>query len=301
MNTRDIGKLGVWANIYTDSYPDQIRLAQQIERWGYSTLWVPDPLHKDPFVSLSIIAPQTDSLFLATGIANVMTRSPVAMAATRTSLGELCNGRLILGLGVSHPEVISGMLHMDFGKPLTNMRNYLAAMRPVSVRDNPDQLSPADDRDKYGIVVLAALGDKMLDLSATRADGAHPYLTTPEHTARAREIMGPASFLAPEQKILMIRDASTARSVARKHVGIYLGLRNYRNNLLTLGFTEKDFEHGGSDRLIDALVAWGDETAIQKRIEEHWNHDADHVCIQALRQDGEFGYDYRALEALAPG
>ncbi|MFA5632559.1 MAG: TIGR03620 family F420-dependent LLM class oxidoreductase [Porticoccaceae bacterium] len=297
MDTQKIGKLGVWANIYTDSHPEQIRLAQQIERWGYSTLWVPDPLQQDPFVSLSVIAPETDKLFLATGIANVMTRAPVAMAATRASLGALSNGRLILGLGVSHPEVISGMLGMDYRKPVTTMRNYLAAMQPVSVRDKPAD-SP---REKHGIVVLAALGDNMLALSANEADGAHPYLTTPEHTARARNIMGPTSFLAPEQKVLLVKDASTARAAARKHIAIYLGLQNYRNNLKTLGFTDNDFQHSGSDRLIDALVAWGDESAIRNRIEAHWEAGASHVCIQPLRPDGEFGYDRRALEAFAPG
>jgi len=301
MNTQDIGKFGVWANIYNDTYPDQIRLAQQIERWGYSALWVPDPLQQDPFVSLTVVAPETDNLFLATGIANIMTRSPVAMAATRTSLGELSNGRLILGLGVSHPEIISGMLRMDYRKPVTTMRNYLDAMTPVSVRDNPNQLSASADKEKFGIVVLAALGNKMLELSATRADGAHPYLTTPEHTARAREVMGPHSFLAPEQKILMIKDAATARAVARKHVAIYLGLQNYRNNLLTLGFNEEDFEQGGSDRLIDALVAWGDETTIRNRLEAHLDNGANHVCIQPLRLDGEHGYDYNAIEVFAPG
>jgi len=297
MDTQQIGKLGVWATIYTDSYPEQIRLAQQVERWGYSTLWVPDPLQQDPFVSLATIAPETDNLLLATGIANIMTRAPVAMAATRASLGALSNGRLILGLGVSHPEVISGMLGMDYRKPVTTMRNYLEAMQPMNVRDN----TAAASDNKLGIVVLAALGDNMLALSANNADGAHPYLTTPEHTARARNIMGPTSFLAPEQKVLLIKDASTARSIARKHVAIYLGLQNYRNNLKTLGFSDNDFEHGGSDRLIDALVAWGDESSIQKRIEAHWQAGANHVCIQALRTDGEFGYDRRALEAFAPG
>jgi len=203
---------------------------------------------------------------------------------------------LILGLGVSHPEVISGMLGMDYRKPVTTMRNYLEAMQPVSVRDK----AGASDKN-LGIVVLAALGDNMLALSANNADGAHPYLTTPEHTARARNIMGPHSFLAPEQKVLLIDDAATARDVARKHVATYLGLQNYRNNLKTLGFTDTDFEHGGSDRLIDALVAWGDERAILRRIEAHWQAGADHVCIQPLRTDGEFGYDRRALEAFAPG
>ena len=140
----------------------------------------------------------------------------------------------------------------------------------------------------------------MLGLAGAQADGAHPYFVTPEHTARARERMGPDKFLAPEQKVLLINDPSEARDVARKAMSVYIGLPNYRNNLLTLGFDETDFENGGSDRLVDAIVAWGDETSVMKRIEAHWDNGADHVCIQALRADGENGFDQATIEALAP-
>jgi probable F420-dependent oxidoreductase len=294
MDTKNIGKLGLWANIYVDDFPGQINLAQRVEELGYSALWVPDGMTKDPFVSLAAMAVNTDKLFLATGIANIYTRSPVSMTASRDSLGTLSNGRLILGLGVSHPEAVTGMLNMDYRKPLSTMSNYLDGMKPISILNAP---SEAD----LGIVVLAALREKMLKLSATKADGAHPYNVTPEHTAKAREIMGPDSWLAPEQMIMLTTDASVARTAARQHLAVYLGLENYRNNWLELGFEPTDFENGGSDRLIDGTVAWGDETAIMKHIERHWENGADHVCIQPLRPDGQPGYDIKAIEALAPG
>lgn len=298
-----IGRLGIWINIYADSYTGQIELVQQVENLGYGAIWVPDLVEKDPFVSLSLLAKETDKLFLATGIANIYTRAAACMAGTRRSLGELSKGRFILGLGVSHMEFISGILNMDYKKPVATMREYLEAMQmqPPRILDQQAESETSEDKSKYGMVVLAALGNKMLALAGEKADGAHPYLTTPEHTARAREILSPESFLAPEQMVLLEKDASTARAVARKYLAVYLGLRNYRNNLLSLGFSEEDFERGGSDRLVDALVAWGDETKIHKHLDAHWNSGADHVCIQLLRADGGFGYDQKALEAFAPG
>lgn len=297
MTKHNIGKLGFWGIIYGDTYADQIRLAQQVEAWGYSAIWVPDTLGKDPFVSLAAMAPATSDLLLATGIANIHTRTPVAMAATRASLGELSQGRLVLGLGVSHPEVVSGRLNMDFSKPVTTMANYLEAMKPAGLAGGK---APADDGKKHGIVVLAALRQNMLKLAGTATDGAHPYLVTPEHTAKARQTLGPDSLLAPEQKVLMVEEPSEARRIGRKIVSRYVALKNYCNNLRELGFDDSDFEHGGSDRLVDALVAWGSAETIYKRIEEHWKNGADHVCIQPLRRDGQLGYDSLALEALAP-
>jgi probable F420-dependent oxidoreductase len=158
----------------------------------------------------------------------------------------------------------------------------------------------APQPEKQGLIVLAALRDKMVGLAGTAADGAHPYFVTPEHTARAREILGSEPLLAPEQKVLFVKDPSEARAAGRQAMSTYLGLTNYRNNLLTLGFTEEDFEHGGSDRLVDAIVAWGDETAIMKRVEAHWANGADHVAIQPLLPSGDQGFDRRTVEALAP-
>ena len=291
MATTEIGKLGVWTWLDAMSYQDAGDFAIQIEQLGYSALWIPEAVGRDPFVLLAVLAEKTQNLYLATGIANIYARDAMAMNAARRSMDELSDGRLILGLGVSHTEMVSTMRLQEYGKPLKTMRDYLEGM------DNAFYAGPQPE--KSGPVLLGALREKMIGLSGENADGAHPYFVTPEHTARARAILGPNKLLAPEQKVLMISDATEARSVARKAMGTYLGLQNYCNNLKTLGFNEEDFENGGSDRLVDAIVVWGDEDAIAKRIEAHWTAGADHVCIQALRPDGEMGSDMNALRALA--
>ena len=287
-----IGRLGIWSWMDSINYPEVTEFAQQVESMGYGALWVPEAVGRDPFVSLSVIAQATTSLHLATGIANLYARDAMAMKAARNSLDELSGGRLILGIGVSHAEMVSGLRQQDYGKPLTTMRNYLEQLEQAMY------LGPQPE--KQGLLVLAALREKMLGLAGSDADGAHPYFVTPEHTARARSILGPDKFLAPEQKVLLETDATKAREIARKAMAVYIGLPNYRNNLLSLGFEEADFEDGGSDRLVDAIVAWGDETTIMKRIEAHWDNGADHVCIQALRKDGENGFDPIAIKAFAP-
>lgn len=292
MSKPDIARLGLWSWLDSYSYKECIEFAQQAENGGYGAIWIPEAVGRDPFVTLSVLARETDTLHLATGIANIYARDAMAMKAARHSLAELSGGRLILGIGVSHAEMVSGLREHEYGKPLTTMRNYLQRMeQSMYVGPQPEQ---------PGYLLLAALREKMLGLAGTQADGAHPYFVTPEHTARAREILGPEKFLAPEQKVLLVSDASEARDISRKAMAVYLGLPNYRNNLLTLGFDEADFEHGGSDRLVDAIVAWGDESTIMKRIEAHWDNGADHVCIQPLRTDGENGFDPVAVKAFAP-
>lgn len=292
MKASDIGKIGVWGFLDACNYKQCIELAQNVETLGYAALWVPEGFGRDPFVTIAMLAGQTSQLYLATGIANIYARDPMAMAAARYAIDELSGGRLILGLGVSHRELVSAIRSHDYGKPVSTMRAYLKAMH--------EAMYMAPKMEQQGLVILAALRDKMLGLSSSAADGAHPYFVTPEHTAKARQIIGPDKFLAPEQKVLLVKDASEARPIARKFMAMYLGLENYRNNLLTLGFNNNDFEQGGSDRLVDAIVAWGDEGTILKRLEAHWHNGADHVCIQALRPDGKAGYDPRAIEAFAP-
>ncbi len=286
-----IGKLGVWSWLDHLDYDNVVKTAKHIESLGYSALWIPEAVGRDPFVNLAVIAPHTETLLLATGISNIYARDAMAMAAIRNSLDELSNGRLILGMGVSHREMVSGFRHHDYGKPVTTMRNYLAAM------DEAFYAGPAPE--KRGKLMLAALRQNMLGLAAEQADGAHPYFVTVEHTARAREILGPGKLLAPEQKVLLETDPAEARRIARGYMATYIGLENYCKNLMTLGFEESDFADGGSDRLVDAIVAWGDEDAIAKRIREHWQAGADHVCIQALRKDGELGFDMETLEKMA--
>ena len=292
MNTSQIGKLGLWSMIDAYSFKECIELAQSAEQLGYGALWIPEAFGRDPFVMLSILAGETDQLGLATGIANIYARDPIAMVAARNSLNELSGGRLILGLGVSHMEMVTPMRNHVYGKPVTTMRNYLAAMDTA--------MYSAPQPKQEGPLVLAALRKNMLALAGEKTDGAHPYFVTPEHTAKAREIIGPDSFLAPEQKVLRVKEAGEARAVARKFMALYLGMQNYRNNILTMGFTSDDFENGGSDRLVDAIVAWGDDASIQKRLEAHWQNGADHVCMQPLRPDGQAGFDAEAVKVFAP-
>ena len=291
MDKAAIGRIGIWSWLDSYSFEESRALARRAEERGYSAIWIPEAVGRDPFVTLTNLALGTEKICLATGIANIYARDAMAMVSARNALDELSGGRLILGLGVSHMEMVSGLRNHDYGKPLSTMRSYLEAMGSAFYAGpQPEQ---------QGLLVLAALREKMLGLAGSAADGAHPYFVTPEHTARARDIMGPEAFLAPEQKVLFIEDATEARRVARQAMATYLALPNYRNNLLTLGFEESDFEDGGSDRLVDAIVAWGDESTIVQRVEEHWANGADHVAIQMLMPSGEMGVDERAFEAFA--
>jgi probable F420-dependent oxidoreductase len=289
----EIGRLGVWS--WLDSLPpaETAELARKIEEWGYTALWVPEAVGRDPFVLLSFLAAHTERIRLATGIANIYARDPMTMRAIQQTLGDFSGGRLVLGLGVSHAPFVSQVRGHEYGKPVTTMRGYLDAMEKAPfAAPTPKEPVP---------IVLAALRPKMLALAGEKARGAHPYFVPPEHTARAREILGEGPWLCPEQMVLLETDASRARELARQNMQIYLGLPNYQNNLKWLGFEDADFADGGSDRLVDAILAWGDEKAIAARIQAHFDGGADHVCIQALRPDGVPGPDLRILEALAPG
>jgi probable F420-dependent oxidoreductase len=181
----------------------------------------------------------------------------------------------------------------EYKKPVATMAAYLDAMeKALYMGPKPPEEVP---------VVIAALRPKMLELAATRTRGAHPYLVPPEHTARAREILGKRALLLPEQMVMLETDAGKARAAAREALKMYLRLPNYQNNLKWLGYGDAEFEGGGSDRLVDAIVAWGDEAAIARRVKAHHDAGADHVCIQPLRSDGQPRPDLRILEALAPG
>lgn len=286
------GTLGVWTWLDAMPAPEAADFARRVEAMGYSMLFVPEAVGREPFALLGYLAARTSRIVLATGIANVYARDAMTTRAAQLTLAELSGDRFVLGLGVSHHHLVSRVRGHDYGKPVSTMRAYLEAMRgAIYFGPRPEEEPP---------VLLAALRRNMLALSAEAASGAHPYLTTPEHTRRAREILGKEAFLAPEQMVLRERDPAAARAVARKQLKTYLGLPNYQRNLLWLGFEESDFEEGGSDRLVDALVAWGDEEAIAERVAAHREAGADHVCIQPFRPDGEVGPDTTLLEALAP-
>lgn len=287
-----LGRLGVWTFLDLMSASEAAAFVARVEALGYSTLWLPEAIGRDPFTFLGYLFARTESLQFATGIANIYARDPMTMRAIQQTMAELSGGRFVLGLGVSHSHLVTGVRGHEYRKPVPAMREYLEAMRAALYRG----VEPAAEAP----IMLAALRPAMLRLAREQARGAHPYFTTPEHTARAREILGPDAWLAPEQKVLLDTNPERARATARATMQIYLGLPNYQNNLKWLGFDDADIANGGSDRLVDAIVAWGDEAAITARIQAHHDAGADHVCIQPLRADGIPGPDLTVLEALAP-
>ena len=287
----DLSTLGIW--YFTDrmSSGEAADLAGEIEALGYSTLWLPDTIGRDPFAHIAWLASQTTTLNFATGIANIFHRHPGPMKQAMNTVGEQSGGRFILGLGVSHGPMVAGLRGLDYSKPLSRMRDYLAAIEAQPFR-GPEPAEPVP-------IVLAALGPKMLELAATASDGAHPYWTTPEHTAQAREILGPDSLLCVEQKICLSTDADAAREAARAAISIYADLPNYRNNWKRLGFTDDEIEHR-ANRFIDGVVVWGDEDRVRRGIQAHYDAGATHVCIQPLSTQGPTTLDRAALRALAP-
>src|SRR5262245_10124583 len=209
-----------------------------------------------------------------------------ANAAWRT-IEEAFPGRFLLGIGVSHKPAVEGMRKTTYAPPIATMRQYLDDMDGALYFAAQPTTPPRR--------VLAALGPKMLALAAERADGAHPYHATPEHTAAARAILGPGKILAVEQSVVLSTDAEEARRAARAALAIYIGLTNYVNNWRRLGFDDEDFAGGGSDRLVDAVFAWGDEETVKARVTAHLDAGADHVCIQALPVAGSVLDDWRRL------
>jgi probable F420-dependent oxidoreductase len=196
------------------------------------------------------------------------------MVAGQKTLSEAFPGRFLLGLGVSHAHLVSGVRKHDYSKPYSYMVDYLGRMDEALFM----AVGPDDD----GGRVLAALGPKMLALSASAANGAHPYFTTPDHTKVAREAIGNDALLAPEQMVVLETDAADARRIAREGMAVYMRAPNYLNNLRRLGFDDDDFADGGSDRLVDAIVVWGTEAQVAARVTEHHDAGADHVCVQVL-------------------
>jgi probable F420-dependent oxidoreductase len=292
MQMTTLGRFGVWTHVDGMPAAQAAAFAKRVEDWGYEAMWLPEAVGRDPFVTIAYLGAHTTSLSYATGIANIYARDAMTMNALRLTAGEMTGNRFVLGIGVSHGHLVAAVRGHEYGKPVTTMRNYLEAMSKALFM----AVKPTEDVP----IVLAALRPKMLALAAERASGAHPYFVPPEHTARAREILGKDKILAPEQKVLLCTDAAKARGVARAAMKIYAGLPNYQNNLKWLGYTDADFAGGCSDRLVDAIVAWGDEGAIRKRIQQHYDAGADHVCIQPLHPDGLPVPHEEVLELLAP-
>jgi probable F420-dependent oxidoreductase len=288
-----LGRLGVWSAMDTMSAADGAAFAQRVEAWGYSALWLPESRGRNVLVHSSWLLANTKTLIVAPGIANIYARDPMAMKNGQRALAEQSGGRFLLGIGVSHRPSVEGLRGHTYGRPVATMRAYLEGMAAAPYAA-PEPAEPPP-------TILAALGPRMLALSAELADGAHPYNVTPEHTAEARRILGPGKLLCPEVWVLLETDPAKARAAARQALAPYLRLDNYANNWRRLGFGDADLAGNGSDRLVDATVAWGDESRIRAAIQAHWDAGADHVCIQTIRPDGSRLPDERLLAMLAPG
>jgi probable F420-dependent oxidoreductase len=277
---------GVWAGQlrYGDSGPI-VDAANELDELGYSALWIPD-VGGELLEAIETLLGATTRATVATGILNIWMHEAAAVTQRRASWSDDWRQRTLLGLGVSHAALI------DQGNPGRYTRPYSAMVEYLDALDAAEPPLPSEAR------VLAALGPRMLALARDRAAGVHPYLVTPEHAAVAREILGPDALIATEQAVVLETDPDAARAIARNHLAMYLPLPNYWNNLSRLGFDESDLQQGGSDRIVDALVAWGDADAIKTRVDAHRAAGADHICIQVLRAD----YDFPRAEwrTLAP-
>jgi probable F420-dependent oxidoreductase len=263
----DLGRIGIWSSGLRDedrrAGGERREAAAELEELGYDAIWLgssPGVRHAAPLLEA------TKRIVVATGILNIWEYEPADVAEQQAKLAERYPGRFLLGLGASHATLVKG-----YRKPYSMMVEYLDRLDAAG--------SPKDDR------VLAALGPRMLALSRDRSAGAHPYLITPEHTAKAREILGPDSLLAPEVKVVLESDPERARAAARAHLALYLGMPNYTGNLLRLGFVDDDFRDGGSDRLVDATFAWGDMAAIRARLTAHREAGADQLVVQVVTGD----------------
>jgi probable F420-dependent oxidoreductase len=289
----DIGKHGLWFFLDGMTAPETAEFARKVEKCGYSALWLPEAVGREPFAHSGYLAAKTDSLIFATGIANIWARDPITMSAAANTVGELSNGRFVLGIGVSHKPLVLNLRGHSYDKPYSYMKEYLPKYKSALYR--------APKAKEEVPVVLAALHPKMLQLAATEAQGTHTYFVPPEHTARARAAIGPKPWICAAQAVILETDATKAREAARRYMKTYVPrLPNYTNNLKALGWKDEDFANGCSDALVDAIVAWGNEDKIRARIDAHLKAGATHVCILPVSVESDTLPDMRAVEALAP-
>lgn len=270
-------KIGIWTGAFEQQTAAKVKGAvAELEQLGYGAVWFMEAFGRESLTQAALLLSASSHIVVATGITNIYGRDPLTAAAAQRTLSEAYPERFVLGLGVSHIPLVEQLRGATYEKPVAKMTSYLDAM------DKAPYASVAPEKTYR---VLAALGPKMLELSAKRTDGAHTYNVTPEHTKSARQIVGKGPLLCVEQAVVLESDPSKARKIARAFLGFYLTLPNYTNNWLRLGFTEDDCKGEASDRLLDAIVAWGDMDAIRSRIDAHLAAGADHVCIQALNAD----------------
>src|SRR5690349_8799582 len=290
----DIGKVGIWFFLDAMTAAESVEFARKAEKLGYGAMWIPEAVGREPFAHAAYLAAHTERIVFATGIANIWARDPITMSAASKTVADVSGGRFLLGIGVSHKPLVSNLRGHSYDKPYSYMREYLPKIKSALYRA-PMPKEPVP-------IVIAALHPKMLQLSATEADGTHTYFVPPEHTAKARAAIGPKPWICAAQAIILETDAAKARAAARTYMKTYVPrLPNYTNNLKALGWKDEDFQNGCSDQLVDAIVAWGNEQKIRDRIEAHLKAGATHICILPIRADNESLPYPRVMEALAPG
>jgi probable F420-dependent oxidoreductase len=289
----DIGKVGIWFFLDAMTAAESVEFARKAEKLGYGAMWIPEAVGREPFAHSAYLAAHTERIVFATGIANIWARDPITMSAASKTVADVSGGRFLLGIGVSHKPLVSNLRGHSYDKPYSYMREYLPKIKSALYRA-PMPKEPVP-------IVIAALHPKMLQLSATEADGTHTYFVPPEHTAKARAAIGPKPWICAAQAIILETDAAKARAAARTYMKTYVPrLPNYTNNLKALGWKNEEFANGCSDKLVDAIVAWGTEDQIRARIDAHLEAGATHVCILPLHVDNESLPDMHAMEALAP-
>jgi len=287
-----IGRVGVWSfALEAQTAAEEREAVAEIEELGFPAIWFPESVtSREVFSHAGWLLASTERAVLASGIANIWARDPVAMANGWRMLTDAYPDRFVLGLGVSHPPSVARR-GGRYERPWTHMREYLDAMdRAASSALEPE----AEPRR-----LLAALGPRMLELAAERALGAHPYFVPVEHTAFARKRLGPEPVLAVEQTVVLEADPARARAIARGFAVHYLQTTNYANNLKRMGWTDADVTGGGSDAVIDAVIAWGDVDQVANRVRAHLDAGADHVCVQVVSDD-ENDVCLAQLRELAP-
>ena len=281
-----LGRLGVWYGLDRLDAAGVRDFARTVERLGYAALWYPEARGYEAMTLGGYLLGATEKLMIGSSIANIYARDAFTARRGTIGLNAMYGGRFMLGLGVSHKPMVEGVRGHTYDKPVPAMRAYLDTLQK-------DEAASSDFP-----VVLAALGPLMLKLAGARTQGAVPYNVTPRHTAEAKAILGPDKMLAVEQKICLETDPARARAIGRAELLRYMGMPNYRNNWLRIGFTEADLEGGGSDAFIDAMVLHGDVATVRRGIAAHFAAGATHVCLQPLHAEGDFTSRDAALKAM---
>lgn len=286
----DLGRVGIWSRElrYNPDLGARANAAAELEELGYTAIFIPDA-GGDVLTEVEHLLEATQRIPLATGVLNIWMQEPTEVASRGASLLSRFGSRFLLGLGASHAPLVESAHRGPYSRPYSKMIGYL------------DALDAAPTTVPVGNRMLAALGPRMLSLARARSSGAHPYLVPPEHTAMARDVLGTGHVLAPEQAVVLAADRRGGLEQARSFVASYLLLPNYVRNLRRLGFDDGDLTGNGSARLVDALVAYGDEPAIAARVREHFDAGADHVCIHVVGSgDGSETLPLAAWRRLAP-